>query len=143
MKKTLILYGISLAALITILRYLEYRYLLRDISMEIYIGAVAICFTVLGIWLATKLFKGKNKIVSTGSDSFTVHPQQADEHKISGRELEVLHLLARGLSNQEIADQLFVSLHTVKSHTSSLYMKLNVNRRTAAIRKARELKLLS
>jgi len=143
MKKTLILYGILLAILIALLRYLEYSYLVRNMSLDIYISIIAILFTALGIWLAIRFLKSKNP---TDIFYFDLHSQNspvAEDYKISSREIEVLQLLAQGYSNQEIADRLYVSLNKVKSHTFSLYTKLNVKRRTAAIRKARELNILS
>ncbi|RMH76625.1 MAG: DNA-binding response regulator [Calditrichaeota bacterium] len=135
------IYGGLLALLVLLLRVLEYRYYVRELSIEIYVGLVAILFTALGLWGGTRLF------------AWGRQPEQAllptqepllDETKlkaygISNRELEVLQLMAAGLSNQEIADRLFVSLHTVKTHCSNLYAKLGVKRRTQAIRKAREI----
>jgi len=61
---------------------------------------------------------------------------------ISGRELEVLHLIAAGLSNSEIAEKLFISLNTVKTHTKNINSKLDVNSRIKAVARAKELKLL-
>lgn len=61
---------------------------------------------------------------------------------LSSREMEVLQLMAQGLSNQEIADKLFLSVPTVKTHSSNLFFKLDVKRRTQAIEKARQLKII-
>ncbi|GJM41356.1 MAG: hypothetical protein DHS20C20_16380 [Ardenticatenaceae bacterium] len=61
---------------------------------------------------------------------------------LSGRELEVLRLVANGRSNREIADQLFVTVGTVKKHLNNVYGKLGVSRRTEAVAQARELRLL-
>jgi len=140
MNKILVVYGILLAVLVSLLRYLEYRYLLRDISIEVYISIIAIFFTSLGIWLALRILKNKSS-----EYNFILLPENikaAEIHKISERELEVLHLISRGYSNMEIANILYVSVNTVKTHTSNLYSKLNVKRRTAAISKARNLNLL-
>ena len=84
--------------------------------------------------------KQKSNALSQSSlDDFIINSEKLRSHGISVRELEVLELMAKGLSNQEIANKLFVSLHTVKTHSANLYSKLNVKRRTQAIRKAREI----
>ena len=137
---TIVLYGLALAALVFVLKYIEYRYLLRDLRVEVYIGVVAALFTALGIWMGSKLLTRKEEVPAEV-------PHRPNEEAlrrigISGRELEVLHLMATGRSNQEIADQLFISLPTVKSHTSNLFAKLDVRRRTEAVHKAKSLGLL-
>ena len=143
MKKTVLIYGALLAVLVIFLRVLEYRFLVRDLSIEIYIGIIAILFTSLGIWFGLKLIdRQKSKAISqSGLDGFIINSEKLKSYGISARELEVLELMAKGLSNQEIANKLFVSLHTVKTHSANLYSKLNVKRRTQAIRKAREISL--
>lgn len=137
---TIVLYGLALAALVFVLKYIEYRYLLRDLRVEVYIGVVAVLFTALGIWMGSKLLKRKEVAPA-------VAPQRPNEEAlrrsgISGRELEVLRSMATGCSNQEIADQLFISLPTVKSHISNLFVKLDVRRRTEAVHKAKSLGLI-
>ncbi len=141
MKKTVLIYGALLAVLVIFLRVLEYRFFVRDLSLEIYIGIIAILFTSLGIWFGLKLIdRQKSKAISQSSlDNFVIKSEKLKSHGISVRELEVLELMAKGLSNQEIANQLFVSLHTIKTHSANLYSKLNVKRRMQAIRKAREI----
>ena len=143
MKKTVLIYGALLAILVILLRVLEYRFLVRDLSVEVYIGMIAIFFTSLGIWFGLKLIdKQKSTALSQSSlDNFVINSEKLKSHGISVREVEVLELMAKGLSNQEIANKLFVSLHTIKTHSANLYSKLDVKRRTQAIRKAREISL--
>lgn len=74
---------------------------------------------------------------------FILNETELQRLGISKREHEVLELIAKGLSNQEIADKLFVSLNTIKTHTSNLFLKLEVSRRTQAIQKAKELRLIA
>jgi two-component system, NarL family, response regulator LiaR len=140
MTRTILLYGLALAALITLLKILEYRLFVRDLSMEFYIGIIAVMFTVLGVWAGLKLTKRKTIIIT--NPNFQFDESRLERLGISKREYEVLELMARGLSNQEIADQLFVSLNTVKTHSSNLFLKLEAKRRTQAIQRAKELQLI-
>lgn len=140
MTRTIILYGLSLAVLIFFLKFIEYRFLVRDLSMEFYVGAVAIFFTVLGVWAGLKLTRKKTIIIT--NPAFQFDQKRLDSVGISKREYEVLELMAKGLSNQQIADKLFVSLNTVKTHSSNLFLKLEVSRRTQAVQKAKELQLI-
>ena len=126
--------------MVGILKFIEYRYFVKELSIEIYIGIVATLFTALGIWVGLKLINRKKKIILTSE--FEINKELINKLGISAREYEVLELMAKGLSNQEIADQLFISLPTVKTHSSNLFVKLDVQRRTQAIKKARELQLI-
>lgn len=139
MRKTVFFYGIALAALTGVLKYIEYSFWVRDLPLEYYLGMVAIFFTGLGIWAGLKLTRRKVIVVTP---DFKLNEAELQRLGISKREYEVLELIAQGLSNQEIAEKLFVSLNTVKTHSSNLFMKLEVRRRTEAIRRAKELRLL-
>ena len=153
--KHIILYGVALAVLVFLLKWLQLRFIILDHAFEVYAGAIAIIFTILGIWLALKLTKPKVKTVVVEKEvyinkevpvspatEFVLDEAALSRSGISKRELEVLQLIARGLSNQEIADRLFVSLNTVKTHSSNLFLKLDVKRRTQAIEKAKRLSLI-
>lgn len=141
MKKTIFLYAIALALLVFLLKFIEYRFFIRELSLEFYIGLIAVLFTVIGVWAGVKLTRKKTVVIMAGSD-FILDEDKLKQLGISKREHEVLELMAAGLSNQEIADKLFVSLNTVKTHSSNLFIKLDVKRRTQAIQKAKELRLL-
>ncbi len=141
MRKTILIYGLILAALIFILKFVEYRFFVRDLTLEFYIGFIAVTFTIVGVWGGLKLTSGKRVVVQTVKE-FVFNEDRQKELGISKRELEVLELMASGLSNQEIADKLFVSLNTVKTHTSNLLLKLESKRRTQAVQKAKELSLI-
>ncbi len=147
--RLLILYGISLALLVFLLKWMQWRFLIVDHSTDIYIGIIALLFTGLGIWIAGKLSKPRvrplvveRKVYVQPPETFERDDAAVERLGLSRRELEVLELMARGLSNTEIAAQLFVSLSTVKTHSANLFRKLDVQRRTQAIETARRVRLI-
>lgn len=151
--KATIIYSISLAFLMFLLKWLELRFIIFDHSFEIYIGFIAVIFTVLGIWLALKLSKPKIKTVVVEKEVYVtrndpdgyrdiLNTSLISQLELSKRELEILKLMAQGLSNEEIAAKIFVSLSTVKTHNQNLFVKLDVKRRTQAIDKAKRLNLI-
>ena len=148
-NKATIVYSISLAFLLFLLKWLELRFIIFDHSFEIYIGFIAVIFTALGIWLALKLSKPKietvvveKEVYVQRNENFVLDTSLVAQLELSKRELEILNLLAQGHSNQEIAAKLFVSLSTVKTHIQNLFEKLDVKRRIQAIEKARSLNLI-
>jgi DNA-binding CsgD family transcriptional regulator len=152
-NKQVFIYAASLVVLLLFLQVLQYKLVLLKHSYEFYILCIALVFTGLGIWLALKLMKPKTRIETviiekpvlmnelTEADLLQIE-QQKQHLGLSNRELEVLQLMAQGLSNQEIAERLFLSLPTIKTHSSNLFFKLDVKRRTQAIEKARQLGLI-
>ena len=147
--KTIVIYGISLAILMFFLKWLELRFIIFDHSFEIYIGFIAVIFTGLGIWLALKLSKPKietvvveKEVFVPRNENFIPNTSLISEMELSKRELEILSLMSKGHSNQEIAEKIFVSISTVKSHNQNLFAKLDVKRRTQAIEKAKKLNLI-
>ena len=147
--KELISYAVAMAVLLLLLRWLEFRFLVLEHQYEIYIGIIALLFLLFGIWLANKITKPKvetvvvEKEVKIFQDNFSINTEAIETLKISSRELEVLQLMAKGLSNQEIADALFVSLHTIKTHNANLFEKLDVKRRTQAVEVAKKLQIIT
>ena len=148
-NKATIIYSMSLALLLFLLKWLELRFIIFDHSFEIYIGSISVIFTALGIWLALKLSKPKietvvveKEVYVTRNESFVLNTSLVSQLELSKRELEILSLLAQGHSNQEIAAKLFVSLSTVKTHIQNLFEKLDVKRRTQAVAKAKRLNLI-
>lgn len=144
-----ILYGISLALLMFLLKWLELRFLIYDHAMELYIGFIAVIFTGLGIWLALKLSRPKvervvveKEIFVERQEAFVLNEALIAQLELSKREMEILGLMAQGYSNQEIAGRLFVSLSTVKTHNQNLFAKLDVKRRTQAIEKGKRLQII-
>lgn len=134
-KKSYLIYGMLMGVLLLLLQVLHYKAMIRDIQLELFGGVVATVFMGLGVWLGLQWVKVKEQRKADLSKARASH--------LSDRELAVLTLLAEGLSNQEIADRLFVSLNTVKTHLSNVYMKLSVTRRTQAVQKAQQMGILS
>ena len=132
-KKQILLYGLLMGGLLLVLQLVQYKIVIRDISIELFGGLIALVFLALGIWVGIIIYQKKS-----------LSGQFANvKLGLSRREMEVLELLAEGYSNQEIGDKLFVSLNTIKTHIASIYQKLNVRRRTQAIQKAQELALIA
>lgn len=137
MLRTTLIYGLLLAILAVGLQWLEFQYVVRTHATETYIALIALAFLGLGIWAGARLFHR-----APVASEFTPNTQALESLKISDREFEVLRLLASGQSNKEIARQLEVSPNTVKTHLARLFEKLEVDRRTQAIVRARELGMI-
>jgi NarL family two-component system response regulator LiaR len=148
--KEILVYGISMALLILLLKWLEAHFIVFNYRLEFFIGAIAIMFMVLGIWLALKLVKPKvetriieKEVYIDNSAQTQINQQEIVKLGISKRELDVLNLMATGLSNEEIAGKLFIGLNTVKTHSSNIFLKLDVKRRTQAVEKAKRLNIIA
>ena len=141
MWRTILIYGLAMAALIGLLKLVEYKYFVHDIPFEFYIGVVAVMFTGLGVWAGLRLTRPKVVEVAVNGP-FERDDRAVKQLGISKREFEVLELMAAGLSNQDIADRLFVSTSTVKTHVSNVLAKLDASRRTEAIARAKNLRII-
>jgi len=147
MKRHVLIYGLIGGILIAVLKWTEYRFLVIEHSIEIYGGLTAAIFAVLGIWLGLKLTGTKQRVVVKEVPVPAGEPFIPDEKKranlgITRRELEILELIAQGMSNREIAEKLFVSENTVKTHSSRVFDKLGARRRTQAAQLGKEFGLL-
>ena len=145
--KTILVYGILGGFLIALLKFVEYRYLVVEHSLEIYGGIVALLFSVLGIWLGLKLTRTRETVVVREvpvrvTGPFARNETRLEQLGITPRELEILEAMAAGLSNREMAERLFVSENTVKTHTARLFDKLSARRRTQAVQRAKEAGLI-
>ena len=130
-----IIYGLALAVLFFFLRWIEYKFVIQELSKEFYIGLIAILFVIVGVWAGRKLTPSRKVVVTIPATPFIVNENNLSRLEITKREYEVLELMAQGLTNQQIADRL-------KTHTSSLFLKMEVKRRTQAIQKAKDLNLI-
>lgn len=143
-----LIYGLTGGVLIAVLKLIEFRFLVVEHSLEIYGGLIALLFAGLGIWLGLKLTRKKEVVllkevvrevrVPVPDEPFSVNETQLKQLGITKRELEILELIAHGMSNREIAEKLFVSENTVKTHSSRLFDKLSAKRRTQAVQIGKE-----
>ena len=146
MKKHILIYGVCGGLLIVLLKLIEYRFLVIERSLEIYGGLVALLFATFGIWLGLKFTKTRETVVvkevPVPTREFIMDQARLQELGITAREFEILELIAGGMSNREIAEKLFVSENTVKTHSSRLFDKLSAKRRTQAVQIAKQLRLI-
>jgi DNA-binding CsgD family transcriptional regulator len=146
-KRYLLIYGIGGGLLIVILKLIAFRFLIVEHSVEIYGGLIALVFAILGIWLGLKLTRKKEIVVirevaAPNGQSFSLNEKSLRASGVTPRELEILTLIAKGMSNREIAEKLFVSESTVKTHSSRLFEKLSAKRRTQAVQIGKEMGLI-
>ena len=148
-----LIYGVTGGALIVVLHLIEFRFLVIEHSVEIYGALIAALFAAFGIWLGLKLTRKEEVVLLKEvevvrevpvpmSEPFTINEQQQRQLGITKRELEILELIAEGLSNREIAGKLFVSENTVKTHSSRLFDKLGAKRRTQAVQIGKDIGLI-
>lgn len=146
MRKQVLLFGVLGGLLVVLLRLAEYRWLVMTHAFEIYGALVALIFVALGLWLGRRLTRPKAEVTVREVPAGAVFERDEAQVRALGltpRELQILALIAEGLSNREIAARLFVSENTVKTHTSRLFDKLAVRRRTQAVQRAREQRLIA
>lgn len=147
-SRHIVLYSTAMAVLVFALKWLQWKYLVTDNSYDIYIGLIALFFTFFGVWVANQLAKPKVKTIVVEKEVYLPHPEafsvnegELKKLNLTNREYEVLKLLAQGRSNTEIAESLFLSLSTIKTHVSNLFIKMDVKSRAQAIEKAKRLKI--
>ena len=145
MKRHVLVFGLIGGVLIAVLQWTEYRFVVLEHSFEIYGALVAAVFAALGIWLGVKLNRRRSEAASgraPDAKAFVPDENKRDNLGITRRELEILTLVAQGMSNREIAGKLFVSENTVKTHCSRAFDKLGAKRRTQAVQLGKEMGLL-
>ena len=137
------MYGLPAGLLIGALRLIEYRFLVIDHAVEIYGAIVAAIFAAVGIWLGNRFTRSRVEVrevpvevpveVRVPETPFVLNQRQVEARGITPRELEILQLIADGLSTREMAERLFVSENTIKTHCSRVFDKLGAGRRTQAV----------
>ena len=155
MKRHVLIFGLVGGLLIVTLQYTQYRFVVIEHSVELYGALVAAIFAAFGIWLGLRITRRREIIRETvvvrevpvpaetaAAEPFVPSAASQQSLGITPRELEILTLVARGLSNREIAEQLFVSENTVKTHCARVFDKVGAARRTQAVQRGKELGLL-
>jgi ATP/maltotriose-dependent transcriptional regulator MalT len=154
MKRHVLIYGLVGGVLIAALNLIEYRYLVVEHSVEIYGGLIAAVFSAVGIWLGLRITARRRPAVPdehagqvsahgmAAGRPFLPDEKRREDLRITPREMQILNLIAQGMSNREIADRLFVSENTVKTHSSRVFDKLGAKRRTQAVQLGKEFGLL-
>jgi DNA-binding CsgD family transcriptional regulator len=152
MRKQVLIFGLVGGVLVTLLQWTEFHFVVLEHSIAIYGVLIAILFAGAGIWLGTRLLAPRERIVdriveivapaAAPTPNLATDDAVRERLGITRREMEVLELVARGLSNREIGETLFVSENTVKTHCSRAFDKLGARRRTEAVQRSKELGLL-
>ena len=148
MRKTILIYGLLGGVLIAGLKLIEYRYLVVEHSIEVYGGLVALLFSGLGIWLGLRITGRRDRVVVrevpvvASAGPLVPDAARLEQLGITPRELQILEHIAAGMSNREIAEKLFVSENTVKTHSSRLFEKLDAKRRTQVVQRAKDARLI-
>lgn len=147
MRRPILLYGLLAGLLIAVLQFIEYRWLVVTHSVQLYGALVAALFAGLGIWLGLKLTRRTHtvevrEVLVPAPVDFVRDEAKREALGITARELEILELMAAGLSNREIAEKAHVSENTVKTHSSRVFDKLGARRRTQAVQLGKELRLI-
>jgi NarL family two-component system response regulator LiaR len=146
--RRVLLYGALGGVLLAVLEYVEYQYYVRAYPAQVYGGLLAVIFTVVGMYLGLRWARPKEVVVVKevrvrDDGPFVPNQKMLAELGLTPREHEILGLIAAGLSNREIGEKLFVSENTVKTHSSRLFQKMSVSRRTQAVQRGKELGLIA
>lgn len=136
MKKTILVFGLLILALLLLFQFSKYAVISGDLKVELVVAAIAIGFFFVGVYI------NKKSLHKPASNLEGINHKKIKELDISNREYEVLQKIAEGLSNKEIADSLFLSESTIKTHVSNLLVKLDAKRRTHAVKKAKSFQIL-
>lgn len=156
MRKHGLLYGVFAGLLLASLQLIEYRWLLVQHSVELFAAVVAAVFAAVGIWIGNRLNPKAEptvvvrdvvrdvvrEVVVEAPTTFIQDSRQVERLGLTVRELEILALIAEGLSNREIAERVHVSENTVKTHSGRVFAKLGARRRTQAVQLGKELRLI-
>jgi DNA-binding NarL/FixJ family response regulator len=136
MKKTILVFASLILALLLLFQISTYSINSGNLKIEIAIAIIAIVFLIIGIYINKKSLH-KNQVPSK-----EINYQKIKDLEITEREYEVLQAISEGLSNKEIAEKLFLSESTIKTHVSNLLVKLNAKRRTQALQIAKDYKII-
>lgn len=136
MKKTILVFGLLILALLLLFQFSKYAIISSDLKVELIVAVIAIIFFFVGVYI------NKKSLHKSVEPTVAINHQKIKDLDISNREYEVLQKIAEGLSNKEIAESLFLSESTIKTHVSNLLVKLDAKRRTQAVKKAKSFQIL-
>jgi DNA-binding NarL/FixJ family response regulator len=136
MKKTILVFSALIIALLVLFQLGRYTLLSGDTRIELVVAIIAVIFFFVGVFI------NKKTLQSESNETKEIDLKKIQQLEISKREYQVLELISKGLSNKEIAERLFLSESTIKTHVSSLLVKLDAKRRTQAIQIAKQLHLI-
>lgn len=136
MRKTILVFGLLILALLLLFQLSKYAVVFGHLNIEIAIAVIAVLFFFIGVYINKKSLNKKTLLIKE------IDLQKIKALDITEREYEVLQGISDGLSNKEIADKLYLSESTIKTHVSNLLLKLNAKRRTQAIQIAKNLKII-
>jgi len=139
MARQIVVWGAAGGILITLLKLIEYKHFVQEYPSELYGGLVALIFTAIGVYLGLRWTRARP---AAAGGPFVLNEAKLREVGLTPREHEILGLIAKGLSNRDIGEKLFVSENTVKTHSSRLFEKMQVNRRIQAVQKGKDLGLI-
>jgi len=145
----IVYYGLATAILIFGLKWLQWNFLIVDNAIDIYIGLIAVVFTMLGVWVASQIIKPKTQtvyvekqVILNQPQHFIINQTELERLNLTNREYQILKLLVQGCSNSDIATELYLSVNTIKTHVSNLYVKMNVKNRFQAITTAKRMNIV-
>ena len=139
MLKTVLRFGLIIAALLVLFQLSKVSVFIPDLPQDTILGIVGGVFIALGIYLGLKF--RKVEVVEVAA-KVEIDTQMIEKLGLTEREMEVLQLISEGFSNQEIGEKLFISESTIKTHISNLFVKLDVKRRTQAVTRAKEIRII-
>ncbi|HKC35085.1 MAG TPA: response regulator transcription factor [Chitinophagaceae bacterium] len=149
MRPVIIGFGLLILCLLIVFKIGEVNFTKGNVRLEVIVAIVAMIFFFVGLYFNYQSQKKAGVDYNeTTSDSYRDSSQNIDYEQIkkvglTQREHDVLVKMAEGLSNQEIAQQLFLSESTVKTHVSNILFKLEAKRRTQAVQSAKKLKIVT
>lgn len=145
MKQTVIAFGILTFGVLVLVQLARISRFQSSLSFELWIVVFSAVFLGIGFFLNKKLSRPVVRVEQAYIENkpFTADEKELEKLSLSKRELEILQLISEGLSNQQIAGKLFLSENTVKKHISNLFFKMDVERRTEAVKRAKELRILA
>ncbi len=142
MRAVIIGFGLMILSLLVLFKISEVNFIKGNARLEVIVAIAALIFFFIGLYFNQKNKQTASRANSSLSASSAVDFEQIKKLGLTQREHDVLIKMAEGLSNQEIANALFLSESTIKTHVSNILFKLDAKRRTQAIRVAKNLKIV-